>query len=263
MSSSKKYKKYIVLDSTAFEKLKEAGLVGDYLTPIEKSMISILKNKKLNIDQRLKYYHQLLFQTIRQQQRINESDAPQPSSQATAHTQPAVAPIQVLNNEMQSNESEAKLSSFERKTLSPMQLDDDEEFFETTQTLPRLASAAQAAAVKSNDEIDVAREKEKFLQELRRNSSGTLNLNDLSFKYLDDPSKSYVAVSNEKTGERFSVGKSSNILKRQREQLSQGETPLPKKKRAQAVVKRPAFISPNQNRSGLVRTTQWTPYEKM
>lgn len=95
--SVKKFKKYVIVAPETFEKIKSASFesVSDKLTDTEKSMLNILKDEKLSPSQRLRFYHQLLFQNIKKNQMQNQQllkpeNKPQPNikpTQSDANTQ--------------------------------------------------------------------------------------------------------------------------------------------------------------------------------
>lgn len=74
--SLSKFKKFVVVNADTFAKIKSLSIPNSHLSLTERKMLSILRNNKLTVNQRIKFYQQLLYQKLRsdQQSKRNTSE---------------------------------------------------------------------------------------------------------------------------------------------------------------------------------------------
>lgn len=60
----KNFKRYVVIEPRIFEKLKSDYAGRSNMTTFEKKMLSVLKNEKLSVSQRLAFYKLYLKQSL-------------------------------------------------------------------------------------------------------------------------------------------------------------------------------------------------------
>lgn len=65
-------------------------------------------------------------------------------------------------------------------------------------------------------ELDIENEQSEFMRQIREQIGNHVNLFDLEFQNLEDPSMEYITINNSKTGEAFYIKKSDAVIKSQR-----------------------------------------------
>lgn len=267
--SNKKFKKFVVVNPELFEKLKSTSFEGLKLSEIEKKMVSILRNNQLTVNQRLRMYHNLLYQNIRLQKLQQESklNKPKVTHEMSVQTTPPEPPedIEMMyepyfaagestpyldrKSRIQRPSSQNKrnrLTAFNGSLL-------DESILRRSAKLPRSTNTSKVN--NDDDEMDLEREKEEFMEEVRRQSGGPVDFRDLTFRNLENPNIEFATVENKVTGEVFPVEKSKRII-----------TELKKKQRNHQHIELadPSNITPHKMRSGTERPMpEWKSYEHL
>lgn len=265
--SNKKFKKFVVVNPEFYEKLKASGFEGLKLSEVEKKMVSVLRNNKLTINQRLMMYHNLLYQNMRlmkqQEPTINKTKVT--THEMSVQTTPQDTEDAEMMNEIATGQStpyfdrkgprrdlpsfkkRSRLTAFDGSVL-------DESILRRSAKLPKSTNTSQVNN-DDDDEMDIDKEHEDFMEEVRRQSGGPVDFRDLTFRNLEDPDVEFATVENKVTGTVFPVAKSKRIIKE-----------LKKKQRNHQHIELgdPTNITPHKMRSGVERTMPaWLPFERL
>lgn len=251
MMTTNKFKKYIVLTPEVFEKIKNSSFAETHLDSVERQMLNVLKNNRLTTGQRLRFFHRLLLQhSGMKQQRTNSPDntARLRKRSVIRHEMPtqtefllgrdmATDPIPIEKHEVptQTRYITKKEHGTEpdpamnygvdassmvtppppRRRTHPYLSPTHEETYHGVPS-PAKRTPKSIYADDEDDQIDIIHEQRLLEDSIRRKSMGPVDMRDLSFQNLEDPEKTFVEVENPKTGERFSVDKTKEMLNFQR-----------------------------------------------
>lgn len=273
MSSA--YKRYLVLEPEVFEKLQSSSVSEHHLDANEKEMLKILKSKEKTPQQRMQRYRQLLFRNLNTRMSNKEKiKAPLKKDAETSidydarkesgpKKQPKVHTVSSLDDEFDA--IEVQKASTPKKQAKDHATSTFEEVFEgdgeQPTIIPRIFNESEADLM----DFDVSKEQNDFIDEIRRNSAGPVDINKLSFRGLDNPERRYVVVENGETGDVLSVEKSDAVMDRlkrmKKSTMSRYEVDLlsPSKLSPRKTRKSNKKRSPNKNKTPIKNS--WYSFE--
>lgn len=274
----KKFRKFILIDPEVFESFKNKTIPDSNLTTSEKAMLSVLRNKKLSPQQRLRYYQQLLFRNMRNADRLKNANI------VSTHPPPP------LQQQPIRHEAAAQTKMIFKKDAAVGSANPDEIFYEHTpnvadidypnldvrkdvagggddvDVVDRAKEAEEARQLehefnislyRDDDNFDLDEERQNLFDSIQRLSDGTQDLRDLDIEHFTNVDKDYVNVRNRVSGELFNIPKSNAMIDYQNRKKQQ----KPKKKSEIELLGARYNFSPSRTRSGTTRVTGWGAYQ--
>lgn len=279
----KKFRKFILIDPEVFESFKNKSVPDSNLTTSEKAMLSVLRNKKLSPQQRLRYYQQLLFRNMR------HADSLKNANIVSTHPQPHPPPPPPTQHPIR-HEAAAQTKIVFKKDAAVGSANPEEIFYEHTPNVAdinypnidiqkdvasgggdgdnverekadeearQLEHEFNISLYRDDDNFDLDEERQNLFDSIQRLSDGTQDLRDLDIEHFTNVDKDYVNVRNRVSGELFNVPKSDAMIDYQNRKKQQ----KPKKKSEIELLGARYNFSPSRTRSGTTRVTGWGAYQ--
>jgi hypothetical protein len=251
--AEKKFRKYIILETEVFNKLKQNNVSDQHLSPEEKSMIEILKNNNIPIEKRLKMYHQILFQVNKvsdddQEKKVFYETPPQtlikkePITSAEVYTQSD--PKDVKEEQTQSEPASLRSVLVQAKPLGQIASTNTtnieepnynstlgESYFESenvsssvqpsfqTPTSSRISfNSRNLSSIYDNDEneFDEDNETAAIITDLRRQSGGPVDLRNFRFRDLNNPDSEVIHSVDTSNNNQYTIDKTPSLMRIQK-----------------------------------------------
>lgn len=262
MEQKSNFKRYVLIDIVNFDKIKNSFVSNKHLNDVERKLLKILRDKSLSASHRMFMYQQILFN--------EKAKGKESSSIVSTQTEEPIAfkrikEVEEKNSLLNQNLKFPSTPLRKPITSTPTQTKilikkntatqfEPPEVFTNSDTQD---SQVQEKTFSDDDlqTFDLSKEREDFINAIR-NEIGSVNLNDLSFRHLDDATKNYVQVETPE-GITFPIEKSDALLLRQKKQKQsvkrlQASKPSPLEKK-----------SPRKLRSAVKKENPYTSYEHM
>lgn len=274
----KKFRKFILIDPEVFESFKNKSVPDANLTTSEKAMLSVLRNKKLSPQQRLRFYHQLLFRNMRDAEKAKivsthplPSNPPPPPSSPVKHEAAAQtkfvfkkdAAVDVIHPDEIFHQHTPNVADIDypqidvRKDVASGGRDDVDEMDRSVEETRQSEYEFNNSLYRDDDTFDLEQEKQNLFDTIRRMSGGPQDLRDVDIEHFMNVDKDYVNVRNRISGELYNIPKSDAMIDYQDRKKQQ----KPKKKSELAKLGSNYNFSPNRTRSGTTRVMGWGPYK--
>lgn len=296
--SNSKFQKYVMVKHDLFQHMKSSAIDEKNLSNDEVQMLKVLKDSKLSVNQRLKYYQQILFRTLsKRAEEISKKKSEDASRENKFEVERTFSKPKVFNdtqtqtnyvskqklNKAPTTEMEVQtdpepvqsrttpFQDISKRDIFSSSMIDDEPMEQNSD----FEDAEENIYKDDKDELDLSREREDFLKYIQDNLSrkSDVNLKDLEFDHIDDANTSFINVIDKTNNERLSVPKSKTLFEKQQNEMKK----VPAKRRGEVEVlqsaislnpfppsafKRKTKTSTTTTGSGLQkRTKTWISYE--
>lgn len=243
----KNFKRYVVIEPRIFEKLKSDYAGRSNMTTFEKKMLSVLKNEKLSVSQRLAFYKLYLKQSLENDKKNTQFETYSREIPDDYHHKMTdkkfvrmIKPKKTLNTSSisiqtpkKSSTTEAKTSPFVAETpqkssdivttstvkkSSPQFMDAEEYIYDSDQVMEPVREDFESMTLEDdeNDNIfDLSAERNELINEIKASSANpNIRIRDLKFKHLFDAEKDYFTAEDTSTGEQLLINKSEGIMEK-------------------------------------------------
>lgn len=271
----KKFRKFILIDPEVFESFRNQTVPVANLTTSEKALLSVLRYKKLSPQQRLRYYHQLLFRNMRDAEKAKIVSTQ--SLPSTPHPPPPIKHEAAAQTKMIFKKDASVGASnpdeiFHQHTPNVSDMDytqidvrkdvtdgggDVNDMDREEEEARQLEHEFNTSLYRDDDNFDLEREKQDLFDAIERIPDGPRDLRDVDIEHFMNVDKDYVNVRNRLSGELFNIPKSTAMIEYQNRKKQQ----KPKKKSEIAKLGTQYNFSPSRTRSGITRVLGWGPYK--